>query len=427
MFFNCSLFQRKLIYNQSIYWFKFNRGRNQVGEIKKVCFSIAIYRLRLCIFKNRIKRKALIKKEFKMITRKLSLRESVLYFDEVYVDLVTFESIYSTYYCVYTASSTKDAFQILKTADIKVVVVNQETLKNEGIVFLEKMKCLYPAKIRIAVISPLEPDFILEAVNRGGVYKIIDNLKNEGLVKSLINEAITYYNEKESEDETTVISNNQMDKFMCSLSHDLRAPLMSILGITNLAKLDVTDKKSLGYFALIKQMATKLDEHIYQVIDQYKKRNDSLFVDEVDFKKFISEIVESIKYHPKAKNVKFEIVVEQSIPFKSSKIELKAILSNLISNAFKYQRVEELNKKVLVTVLVTNTEATIKVTDNGIGIKESKKEEVFNLFYRDQEDQSGTGVGLFVVKNSVNKLAGQITLNSEYGKGTEVILTLPSP
>ena len=107
-------------------------------------------------------------------------------------------------------------------------------------------------------------------------------------------------------------------------------------------------------------------------------------------------------------------------------MNVKTILSNLISNAFKYQRDDEVDKYVKVSVNVSGGTATMKVTDNGVGIKKDKVDEVFNMFYRAKRDNSGTGLGLFIVKEAVEKLNGKIDLESDFGVGTEITLTVPN-
>jgi len=119
------------------------------------------------------------------------------------------------------------------------------------------------------------------------------------------------------------------------------------------------------------------------------------------------------------------VEVVQEGAFVSNHMNIKTILSNLISNAFKYQREEETNKWVDIKASVKNENALIKVIDNGIGIKENKMNEVFNMYYREKVDNKGSGLGLFIVKEAIEKLGGNIDLKSTFGKGTEIIMNIP--
>ena len=101
------------------------------------------------------------------------------------------------------------------------------------------------------------------------------------------------------------------------------------------------------------------------------------------------------------------------------------MLNNLLSNAFKYQRRDEQKRFVKLSIEVSDKVAILKVEDNGIGIHESHIDNIFNIFYRATSEQSGSGFGLFNVKDALSKLGGQIQVSSKLNEGTSFIVTLP--
>lgn len=364
-----------------------------------------------------------------MIDFKQEQTGAVLYVDDEQNNLNSFRSTFRKEYRIYTAINAVEALKHLKSyPDIKVIISDQRMPDVTGVEFFEKIRHLYPNKVRIILTGYSDIKAVMDAINKGQVYRFIDKPWNNNLVRLAIQDGIDLFDTRQTladKNASLQTAYNELDKFVYSVSHDLRSPLMSILGIANLAELDVEDVKALEYFDSIKGMVGKLDGYIHQIIDHYKGSQGADFSDNVDFESLISDIIESIKYHPNAQGVQFKVDVKQTANFHSNTMNIKTVLSNLVSNAFKYQRSEEKNKFVKVIASVSETQAEIIVSDNGVGIKEDKKEEVFNMFYRAKQDNTGTGLGLFIVNEAIEKLDGTIKLESEFGKGTEITLKLP--
>lgn len=365
-----------------------------------------------------------------MINLNQTIKSDVLYIDDEQNNLNSLRASLRKEFRLYTAINAVEALkQLRKYPKIKVVISDQRMPDITGVEFFEKIRNLYPNKIRIILTGYSDISAVIEAINKGQVYRFIDKPWDVERIKLDIQDAIDLYDTRKKladKNESLQVAYNELDKFVYSVSHDLRSPLMSILGISNLAELDVEDPKSLEYFKSIKGMVEKLDGYIHQIIDHYKGTHGSEFSDDIDFNEMVNEIIESIKYHPNAQDVRFSVNISQNVKFKSNFMNIKTILSNLISNAFKYQREGEANKSVEVRASISESKATIEVIDNGVGIKEDKIDEVFSMFYRAKNDDTGSGLGLFIVKEAIEKLGGEIDLKSKFGKGTEMILVLPN-
>ncbi|MGB0806250.1 MAG: hybrid sensor histidine kinase/response regulator [Salibacteraceae bacterium] len=364
-----------------------------------------------------------------MIDYKPEQKGAVLYVDDEQNNLNSFRSSFRREFRVYTANNAVEALKQLKQyPEIKVIISDQRMPDVTGVQFFEKIRHIYPNKVRIILTGYSDIKAVVDAINKGQVYRFIDKPWDNDLVRIAVQDGMELFDTRKTlatKNESLQDAYNELDKFVYSVSHDLRSPLMSILGIANLAELDIEDEKSLEYFGTIKSMVGKLDGYIHQIIDHYKGTHGSEFSDDVDFKLLINEIIESIKYHPSAQGVEFKVSVNQDGAFTSNQMNIKTILSNLISNAFKYQREEEPNKLVEIEAKINNAHAEVIVRDNGIGIKQDKKEEVFNMFYRAKQDDTGSGLGLFIVSEAIEKLGGKIELDSQFGKGTEIKLSVP--
>jgi signal transduction histidine kinase/ligand-binding sensor domain-containing protein len=217
--------------------------------------------------------------------------------------------------------------------------------------------------------------------------------------------------------------NSELDRFVYSTSHDLRAPLASILGLINLSRLEEKNREQ--YLGLIEKSVYKLDEFISEIIDY--SRNSRLAIEPVaiDFQPLISSILEDLEYLEENVTLKKNISISNSEVFHSDKTRIRIILSNLISNAIKYHNSRQANPFIDITIHCTTHQATITVADNGIGIRDDQQENIFKMFHRGSEQSKGSGIGLYIVKETVTKLGGSITVKSKLGEGSTFEVILP--
>ncbi|MDH5475276.1 MAG: PAS domain-containing sensor histidine kinase [Cyclobacteriaceae bacterium] len=229
---------------------------------------------------------------------------------------------------------------------------------------------------------------------------------------------------KKVEDELK-IRNEELDNFVYKVSHDLRSPLSSTLGLVHLASLDDNDDNLRQYIELIGERITQLDRFISDVLSHSKNLKVEKSNSEIDFKGIIEEKFTELNYINGATSIKKKVIVKGK-PFHGDQWRISEVLRNLISNAIKYMNQEINNAFIYVDIKVTLKEATIIFSDNGIGIPTSTLPKIFDMFYRATELSEGSGIGLYIVKNAIKKMDGQIELESEEGKGTTFKITLPN-
>jgi signal transduction histidine kinase len=149
--------------------------------------------------------------------------------------------------------------------------------------------------------------------------------------------------------------------------------------------------------------------------------------EEINFKQLISDVTSNLKYIGYDKHkIEINVEVNNPVPFHSDRNRLNVILNNLISNAIRYQNATSDERFVKIKVDTSDTETNIVVKDNGIGISRDQHEKIFNMFYRVSENSVGSGLGLYLVKETVDKLNGHITVQSEPGKGSEFHVHIPN-
>lgn len=219
-------------------------------------------------------------------------------------------------------------------------------------------------------------------------------------------------------------ANAELDNFVYSVSHDLRAPIASVLGLVNLAKKEQNITMMHKYVAMVEKSAEQQDAFIKDILNLSRNARLEVSNDPIAFEEMINDIFEQLQYFQENKKINKEINIEQSNKFHSDQKRLKVIFNNLISNAIRYSNGRDPLVKINITV--NDATAKIKIQDNGIGIDEKHLNKVFNMFYRATDDNAGSGLGLYIVKETVEKLKGNVYLESNHHAGTTVNLEIPN-
>lgn len=219
--------------------------------------------------------------------------------------------------------------------------------------------------------------------------------------------------------------NFELDQLMYKTSHDLRSPLSSIMGLINLATLDREPEALQQYLLKIEGRVKKLDDFICSMLDYARVNRVDVNNQPVDLVGLAKNCIQELEYLDNFKKVKAVIICDaKSLVRPLDKLRLKIIFSNIISNAYKYFNADV---KSFLRIKIASSDRAIRIqfTDNGIGIKEEHKDKIFNMFYRATDRSQGSGLGMYIVKQAVEKLNGTITLDSTYAKGTTIKIVLP--
>jgi signal transduction histidine kinase len=222
-------------------------------------------------------------------------------------------------------------------------------------------------------------------------------------------------------------SNQELDKFVYSVSHDLRAPLTSMLGIIEISEDCTEDTYVRKNLSLLKSSINKLDTFIGDILNYSRNSRLEVIKEEINFQEMLNDVISNLKYmNCRNRMLDINVDVTHNSNFISDRHRVNIILNNLISNAIRYQNIKETNPFVNIKVSVVNDGASIMIKDNGIGIKKEFHERIFNMFYRVSKKSEGSGLGLYIVKETINKLSGTIEVESELEMGTTFNIFLPN-
>ena len=219
--------------------------------------------------------------------------------------------------------------------------------------------------------------------------------------------------------------NKELDQFVYSVSHDLRSPLSSILGIINLAKYTAKNEELKEYLYLIEGRIKAQDDFIKSITDYSRNVRVEITKEKIEIYALVKEVIDSLRFLPGASSVSFEISIDTDFNITTDKLRLQMVLNNLVSNAIKYS--DPLQKKAFIKIGASLQEEKIilYVKDNGIGIATEWLSKIFDMFTRATELSTGSGLGLFITKEAVEKLGGTISVESKTGEGSIFLIHLP--
>ncbi|MGM1057540.1 MAG: PAS domain S-box protein [Bacteroidota bacterium] len=215
-----------------------------------------------------------------------------------------------------------------------------------------------------------------------------------------------------------VKTNKELDRFVYSVSHDLRSPLTSILGLISFIEEDSKEPDTLDHVQMIRISINRLDGFIKNILSYSQNKRVGLETQKIPIKKTIHEVVDSVRNIKKASGISFKIDIDEQHPFYSNWHRFVKVLENLVSNAIKYHTNEVSGRYLKLTGTSEKEEFKLSISDNGIGIDPEFHDKIFEMFYRLPGNTDGSGLGLYIVKETLEKMQGTIEIQSEKGVGT---------
>lgn len=229
--------------------------------------------------------------------------------------------------------------------------------------------------------------------------------------------------EIEVKNENLTIVNHELDRFVYSASHDLRSPITSLKGLIEITQLEDDPNQIKRYLGLMHQSLAKQDRFINDIIDYSKNKRKEVVMEPVSLLELFDEAISQLMHIENAKQIKFtkELLVDE---IQSDSLRLKIIISNLISNAIKYADSNKQEMYISIRTYFSEGFHKIEVADNGIGIHEEYKDNIFEMYFGTNKNK-GSGLGLYIVKEAVENIKGNISVSSQSNIGSKFIVTIP--
>lgn len=229
--------------------------------------------------------------------------------------------------------------------------------------------------------------------------------------------------ETENKNADLVTANKELDRFVYSASHDLRSPISSLKGLVEILKTEEDPEEAKSYLNMMQTVLNKQDQFIKDIIDYSRNKRTKDVLKQLSLAVIIKDAIEQLQY---AENVK-KITIEKELVIDkiySDNLRLRIIINNLLSNAIKYADFGKEKPFISIKTYTTDNDLIIQIEDNGIGINKQYLNRIFEMFFVTNKNK-GTGLGLYIVKETIENLNGNITVESKINVGTKFIVTIP--
>ena len=245
-------------------------------------------------------------------------------------------------------------------------------------------------------------------------------------MQTLLEETQQTNQELEDQNQALQKTNRELDMLVYSASHDLRAPLTSLEGLVSLSRDEADVAERASYHELMLGRIKHLDSFIQDIVDYARNNRQTVVSKEISMNDLVDQTLMNYSFLEQFSKIHQQIEIAQPTAFCSDPTRLSVILKNLISNAIRYYDPTKAKPLVKITVCTSPSHLHLTVADNGLGIPEDQLSKIFDMFYRASDQARGSGLGLFIVQETVNRLGGEIRVQSVEGEGTAFELTIPN-
>jgi signal transduction histidine kinase len=219
-------------------------------------------------------------------------------------------------------------------------------------------------------------------------------------------------------------ANSQLDRFVYSASHDLRSPLASILGLISFIEEKSKETQTLEYITMMRKSITRMGLFLHNMLEYSRNNLTEIKVEPIPIQQSVNEIVDSLRNMKEAEGIDFKVTINEKSQFFSDGQRFNTVMENLISNAIKYHKKNTPGRYIIITGKSSADQLHVFIKDNGVGIATNYHQKIFDMFFRLSGDAESTGIGLYIVKEMIEKLSGSIRINSSVGVGTSFSISL---
>lgn len=217
--------------------------------------------------------------------------------------------------------------------------------------------------------------------------------------------------------------NNQLELFVYKASHDIKGPLRSIIGLTQIGIQDVKDKTAQEYFGHINKSTQRLDNLLADLLRLTKAKQAEVEKQHLNLPEMVEEVIGSFKNSGHFDRIQFNVNIEENLSFESDEKMIYSVVQNFIENGIKYCDIKKEQPYLNISVKQEPGKTTFIFEDNGLGIHPDHLPKIFDMFFKINPSSEGTGLGLHIVKVTIEKLGGTIKVNSRSGFGSLFTIT----
>ncbi len=351
----------------------------------------------------------------------------IIYVDDKQGNLNAFKALLRRDFHVLISTQPQEALEMIGKEQVPVVITDFKMPLMNGVVFLSKVRELYPDTVRILLSGHADIEAVIESVNKGEVFRFIKKPWIDELLINEIKNAFELYDTRQSlhgRNKELRLAYEELAYFTYSAAHNLTGPVATLRGLLNLIKTEPEQTEE--YLEYLDQTLDALNVHLTNIISFNKNKIDEMSPKEIDFEALLSGLLLEVSRIPGYADLNVDLKINQSGSFTGDSSRLTLIFSNIILNAIKYQDKEKQHRELIIRVDATEELMKAEFRDNGVGISEENLPRIFDIFFRESTGQLGSGIGLYIVKQAMDRLNGVMKVESEKGIYTSVVAEIPS-
>lgn len=220
-------------------------------------------------------------------------------------------------------------------------------------------------------------------------------------------------------------TNKELDRFVYSASHDMRAPLSSLLGLIDVAEKSDDPADLPMCFSMMKKRIGTMEGFIREVTDYSRNTRLEITNSDIPLHDFFNQAFDNLEFSFPKGTLRFENKIAKGLTLYTDPNRIKVVVNNLLSNAIKYSDPLKSERVITCNAEIVSNKVCIEISDNGLGIEEEHVEKIFEMFYRASDQSEGSGLGLYIVSETLQRLKGTISCKSKIGEGTTFTICLP--
>ena len=188
---------------------------------------------------------------------------------------------------------------------------------------------------------------------------------------------------------------------------------------------EVSDTGTIHLVSLMEESILKLDNTIRDIVAYSRNNRTAITIEPIGLKSLVEEIMGNLRYLETGEfKIPEQIQIKNEIVFLGDRNRIQIILNNLLANAIRYRHPAR-KPEVVVEAILKGQFVQITVKDNGLGINDKHIGKIFEMFYRTSDTSAGSGLGLYIVRETIKKLNGSIDVLSQINEGTTFTIVLP--
>lgn len=355
---------------------------------------------------------------------------SVLYLDDEEPNLSAFKASFRRSHSVRTTNSADKALAMIEEEEPHIIIADQRMPKVSGVEFFQSICQSHPDPQRILLTAYTSSQTVIDAVNKGHINKYLVKPWDRDMMEKTLNSVYETYKtnvELKRKNEELYRVNSELNQFVYSVSHDLRAPLLSLLGLVDLSRTEKDPNQIQEYFELMNGSIRKMDDYIQTTLQYYRNLKTDLILEQVRLNELIREIIEPLMNYNG--HVSFDMNIQPDTVIYTDRVRLKIALNNLVTNAVKYGFQEkDTPYRINIDGKENIDSYKITVADQGKGIPPVQLKKIFEIFYSEAAATTveSSGLGLYLVRQAIDKIQGSVNVRSKLDVGTEFEINLPN-